>query len=149
MCPKALFTPISLQKYIQKQLSTTSKMINIYPVAHNSRKNKEGLTQIRIAIYANGQTRYIPSGIYLLDQSQLVDGNIVNHPDAKRLNDTLRRLINKTRFNIDILDYTYGLTAAEIVRLISPGEAQKPLTLGVILENPGSDDPLGQGRFAP
>lgn len=107
-------------------------MINIYPVAHNSRKNKEGLTQIRIAIYANGQTRYIPSGIYLLDQSQLVDGNIVNHPDAKKLNDTLRRLINKTRFNIDILDYTDGLTAAEIVRLISPGETQKSLTLGVI-----------------
>lgn len=107
-------------------------MVNVYPTANNSRKNKSGLIQIRIAIYANRQTRYIPSGIFISDQSQLADGIIINHPDAKVMNDSLRRLINKIRFNIDILDYSDGLTASEIVKLISPTENSKPLTLGAI-----------------
>lgn len=95
---------------------------------------KGGRHKVRIALAHNGETRYILTDIIIDSAKEFKHGQIVRRADAALLNVKLRGLMQRCQAAIDELEYTSGLTCAELVYQLKHAGDTKHRTLQSLFE---------------
>lgn len=98
-----------------------------------SKKRKNNTYEIKISVAHNGQTRYLPTNIYV-QEDEFKSGRIVRRPDANIKNIALLRLLQDYENRILDIDYVKGLTCPELVYALTATSKDIPTTIGSIFD---------------
>lgn len=109
-------------------------MATLTPVIVPAKALRNGKHKIRIAVAHNSNTRYILTDIVIDSDKEFKRGQVIKRPDANFLNLKIRKVIADLSQTIDSLEYTEGLSCAELIASIKAKEASRNRTLKSVFE---------------
>lgn len=104
-------------------------MATIKAVIVPAKALKDGKHKVRISVAHNGEVRYMLTSITVDSEKEFRAGQVVRRADSAMLNTKLRGELQRCQEAIDSMEYTAGLTCAELVAAIKEGSRTKNMTL--------------------
>ena len=78
----------------------------------------DGRHKIRIVVSHNSETRYIPTDCIIDNEDQFKEGQVINRPDADKMNVKLRNLLNYYQEIIDHINYISNYSCSELREIL-------------------------------